>query len=81
MGHLSLFFSLEVYGTLSMFDTIFGEKKTLPQVICVLLNNWKNTLLITEGEKRAGIDMNKLHANLLNRLLYCSTTMHNFHLR
>jgi len=26
MGHLVLFSSLEVYGTLSMFDTIFGEK-------------------------------------------------------
>lgn len=34
-----------------------------------------------EGEKKAGMDTNKLHVNLLKRLLYCSTTMHSSYLR
>lgn len=34
MGHLGLFSSLEIYGTLPMFDTIFEEKNPYPSYLC-----------------------------------------------
>lgn len=50
-----------------------GEKNLYPKspVFCCPIEK----VLIKEGEKKVGMDTNKLHINLLNRLLYCSTTM------
>lgn len=75
--HLILFSSLEAFGTFPMFDTTSGGQN--PYLKSSVFHGIIEKVLITEGE-RAGRDMNKLHTNLLNRLLYCSTTMHSFQL-
>lgn len=52
MGHLNLFSLLEIIqGPMLVFDTIFGGKKSLPQVTSVLLPNKKS---IHYGSRKKG---------------------------